>query len=89
MTQSPRAYGNRLLAKLSGANRAPAIGLREVYRHKKRGSCYMVLSTATLQTDTPLTDMTELVVYVAEDGRTWVRPQAEFFDGRFERVEGV
>ena len=29
----------------------------------------------------------EIVVYCGEDGKYWIRPRFEFFDGRFERVE--
>lgn len=28
-----------------------------------------------------------IVVYFGEDGKYWMRPEFEFFDGRFERIE--
>lgn len=40
----------------------------------------------TLQIEGPL-DMQEAVVYQdINDNQTWIRPAAEFFDGRFELV---
>lgn len=61
----------------------PAIGSR--WRHLKRGTTYRVqggcIIEATMQT---------AVIYVAEaDGTTWVRPLAEFMDGRFSKIEEV
>lgn len=60
----------------------------EQVKHKKRGSVYRVLHRgAILQTDSPLDDYAELVVYQdPKDGRVWVRPVSEFDDGRFETV---
>lgn len=53
-------------------------------RHVKRGSTYRVLGRGQLQTDTPLTDYADVVIYQCEDdGRIWIRPVAEFDDGRF------
>lgn len=60
-----------------------------VVRHKKRGSLYTVLNTATLQVaeGTDLKDMDTLCVYQSmEDGTWWVRKKEEFDDGRFEYV---
>ncbi|GAN86393.1 DUF1653 domain-containing protein [Komagataeibacter intermedius] len=57
------------------------------YRHKKRGGLYIVHGRATLQVDGPH-DMAECVIYSSTaDGRVWVRPASEFFDGRFEEVQ--
>lgn len=56
------------------------------WRHKKRGSTYVVMDVALLQTDKPVTDMTPMVVYMAGDGTMWVRPKDEFLDGRFEEI---
>lgn len=56
----------------------------ERVRHVKRGSTYRVVGRGKIQTDTPLTDYAEVVVYRGEeDGLIWVRPTAEFDDGRF------
>ncbi len=57
------------------------------YRHKKRGTTYRVLSSARLQVADPTLDMTSVVVYQDEEsGLVWVRPEGEFFDGRFEAI---
>ncbi|WP_223566886.1 hypothetical protein [Agrobacterium tumefaciens] len=55
----------------------------ERYRHKKRGSTYTVMARGRLQVDGDL-DNEKVVVYRGEDGQTWVRPEYEFNDGRFE-----
>jgi hypothetical protein len=57
-----------------------------IVRHRKRGTIYTVVGTATLQTSVPIGDDTALVVYQGEDGRFWARSAVEFFDGRFEKV---
>lgn len=54
-----------------------------LYRHVRTGRVYAVLiSNATLEADE-----TSCVVYQAIDqDRVWIRPSAEFHDGRFEKV---
>jgi len=64
---------------------------RELWRHKKRGGTYEVLHRGRMQIDHDLDslgyrDYEDIVVYRAEDGTVWVRPECEFMDGRFERV---
>jgi hypothetical protein len=44
------------------------------YRHYK-GGVYELVSEATLEAD-----LTPVIVYRGEDGRTWVRPRAAFFE---------
>lgn len=57
-------------------------------RHVKRGSTYRVVGAGKVQTGTPLHDYDEVVIYQGEeDGLMWVRPTAEFGDGRFEPLE--
>lgn len=57
-----------------------------LYKHVKRGTIYRVLNFATLQVEGPL-DESIVVVYQDVDSlRVWVRPQSEFFDGRFEEL---
>lgn len=55
------------------------------YKHKKTGGTYQLVMFATIEAT-----MTPAVVYAArKDGEThrWVRPVAEFCDGRFEAVD--
>lgn len=55
----------------------------EVYRHKKTGGFYSVICNANIEKTGELA-----VVYRNEKtGERWVRPAAEFNDGRFERIE--
>lgn len=58
------------------------------YRHKVRGTTYRILYEAAKASSTiQELDDTTMVVYQGEaDGLVWVRPAAEFFDGRFERI---
>jgi hypothetical protein len=58
----------------------------QIYRHKRRGGIYTVLGRASLQTNQPIEDDQELVIYRAQDGRLWARPVGEFYDGRFEHI---
>jgi hypothetical protein len=58
----------------------------ETYRHRRRGTLYKVVGRAVLQTDRPLADDEELVVYEGKDGHLWARPIDEFYDGRFQRA---
>lgn len=58
------------------------------FRHKVRGTEYTVIGNASLQ-NANLCDLREgdnMVVYRGEDGRLWVRHNAEFHDGRFDPV---
>lgn len=56
-------------------------------RHVKRGTEYELVCVAMIQTDTPLNDYDQVMVYRGEDGQTWVRPLSEFGDGRFEPIQ--
>jgi R67 dihydrofolate reductase len=58
--------------------------LLPTYKHKKRGTKYKLIGHAKLQTENPLPDMSEVVVYQGDLGDIWVRDKEEFFDGRFE-----
>ena len=53
------------------------------FQHKLRGGKYTIIGRAILQTDVPVPDNTELVVYEGENGQLWVRAPSEFYDGRF------
>lgn len=55
------------------------------YRHKKTGGVYQLSMFATIEAT-----MTPAVVYTARNSggvQSWVRPLAEFCDGRFEPVD--
>lgn len=48
------------------------------HRHLKTGGLYRVLLKGKIEAD-----LTEAVAYEAQDGTVWIRPAAEFYDGRF------
>lgn len=59
----------------------------ERWRHKRRGTEYVLLGEADLQTEKPLADYAVVAVYRdVSNGRLWVRPVDEFRDGRFEKL---
>jgi hypothetical protein len=59
-----------------------------LFRHRVRGTTYHIVGYATGQFSGPDNhlDMTTFVVYRGADGHLWVRPEQEFFDGRFEEI---
>lgn len=72
-------------------NEADPYGLPR-WRHKKRGTYYTELGTARLQLASPVVieEGAVLMIYRGDDGVLWARPEAEFKDGRFERItDGV
>lgn len=58
-------------------------GWRATHRHVGRGSCYQVIAFGALQTAEPIADETPVTIYLAGNGAYFVRPTAEFNDGRF------
>ncbi len=50
------------------------------HRHKK-GGLYRVIAEGLLETD-----RSDVVIYDDAQGQVWVRPAAEFWDGRFTAV---
>lgn len=60
-----------------------------IVRHKRRGSIYRVVGDGTAQCDKPIRDGDTVAIYRHRtEGRLWVRPPAEFDDGRFEQIGG-
>lgn len=68
---------------LAPSQLGPDQGWRPTHYHVKTGRLYRLVSSATLQTSTPLGDEAFLALYQGENGLHWVRPADEFWDGRF------
>jgi len=51
------------------------------YIHLKTRDVYNVLCEGVLEKD-----LTPVVIYYGMDGRVWVRPSEEFYDGRFDKL---
>ena len=49
------------------------------FKHVASGGVYTLRAIALTEAD-----LTPVALYVASDGTIWVRPAAEFFDGRFQ-----
>ena len=65
----------------------------ELYRHRKRGTTYRILhgdeygTCFASSSSVAQIDHEPMIVYQdIADGRVWVRPRSEFFDGRFEKL---
>lgn len=56
-----------------------------LWTHVVKGGDYRMLGKANLQTDKPLSDMAEVVVYQGADGKLWARERHEF-EARFSRT---
>jgi len=48
------------------------------WRHVKTGKVYWIVRLGKIEAD-----LTEAVIYEDSHGEVWVRPEAEFMDGRF------
>lgn len=62
--------------------------MTDVYRHKKRGTKYIINSDdVRVQCETPLQDGEKVLLYHdIVTGKYSVRRASEFHDGRFEKV---
>lgn len=57
------------------------------WRHQQRGTEYLSLGVALVQSGKPIFEGERLMVYVdPESGQLWARPESEFRDGRFTEV---
>jgi hypothetical protein len=56
-----------------------------LWTHCAKGGDYRMLGDAKLQTDHPLSDMAEVVIYQGADGKLWAREKHEF-EARFSRT---
>ncbi len=83
MTLLARIVG-RLFAEATvprhGQSGDPRARWTPTHRHRKGGE-YRVLGHGLLETD-----RSDVVIYDDADGTIWVRPVAEFYDGRFEAL---
>ena len=52
------------------------------YRHRKTGGVYRLIARGCMESD-----LAPVTIYAAADGTVWVRPTAEFNDGRFVPIE--
>lgn len=68
-------FGSPALAR--GLGRTPFVA---THRHKKGGQ-YRLLARGILEAD-----RSEVAIYDDKDGTIWVRPLAEFEDGRFSPI---
>lgn len=58
-------------------------GLAQIWRHKKSGGLYRIMNHVRIEASNA-----PAVAYMkVGGGPIWVRPQTEFDDGRFEKVE--
>ncbi|TGU59051.1 hypothetical protein EN790_33645 [Mesorhizobium sp. M2D.F.Ca.ET.147.01.1.1] len=83
-----QAHANYVEGLRARAEAAMVDGWQPTHQHLKRRSLYRFVGAAKLQTSVPLSDMDAMVVYQAEDGSFWVRPDVEFYDGRFLLLAG-
>lgn len=59
-----------------------AVASRPLFQHIKTGGYYYVMAEGLLESN-----LEEMVIYRSQtDGKIWIRPKSEFYDGRFRRV---
>lgn len=75
-------------ARVREALRMPPTPRR--WRHVNTGGTYVEVGRGRMQTNEPLPDMAEVVIYRSEtDSHLWARPVDEFEDGRFAALSPV
>lgn len=83
-TNKARAAVSRALAALLSATTTA-----KIWQHKKRGTYYASIGRATVQAEKPIMKGDTVMVYMSSDGVLWVRPSAEFLDGRFAKGDNL
>lgn len=80
MTKDEHSFGQA--ARSMGAPRTLLLAesQSEIWEHVKSGGLYRIVSTQGINEN----DMTRVTIYRSLwDGAVWVRPEEQFFDGRF------
>jgi hypothetical protein len=67
------------------ADESTRVEIGQRWKHKKRGTFYVVTKIGTLQCSDSEFDDKPVVIYTGDNGNVYARPYAEFIDGRFER----
>ena len=81
-TQDHVQKGGLLLRAITGQLR----GASMLYRHRKNGKTYRLITEALLQASAPVAEGDMMTIYENEDGMMFARAKKEFEDGRFERI---
>jgi len=68
------------LVKAKMEKKSQADKWRPTHIHVRTGGEYQKIEDASLQTDKPLHDECNLVIYRGDNGRLWARPPTEFND---------
>jgi hypothetical protein len=79
------ALGVAIRAKAPAAGDVATRAWQPTHRHVKSGGEYRLIGKGFLEASA-LIITTEMAIYVNQGGDFWVRPLAEFEDGRFEVI---
>jgi hypothetical protein len=76
-----------ILSRLEAAEaRVKEMEWKPTHRHKKSGNLYKVLNICSMKSSEEVFALREFVIYQGANGAGWVRPSADFYDGRFEAL---